>query len=235
MRSRLQALWRGRAASELKAAQVFSSFSVALERHGFASLQRLSERGVADECRHVDLCRTLAGDDTSVVSLAAPADWSRAALIGRAVSFCCITETLNTTLLHASVEVAEDTASAEALRSILKDEVAHARLGWAIVKSCAKAELESVGASLYRLLRETVSYGTLAADTDEARARVASGEPLPSTRRDVIASTVEQVVLPGLAQCGVEVSQGHSWLADFRAHTPSSVHGHRPHGGDQRG
>lgn len=217
------ATWRGRAVGEQKAAWRFACLAGALDDHGLPRLAALARRGVADELRHVDLCLALAGA-THLPDRARAVDrWSRRRLLGEAVAFCCVTETLNTALLATGLERANDTASAATLRQILRDEVTHARLGWAVLGSFSPQEVEAAGLDLAALLRRTVS-----ADVFDDTAELAPGEPTRAERRAVISSTVREVVIPGLAQGGLDVRSAERWLTAFDAGRPEVVHGAGP-------
>src|SRR6185295_14842249 len=52
-------------------------------------------------------------------------------LLWEMVSVCCIAETMNTSLMTRCLEVAKDEEIRTTLRELLRDEVRHARLGWA--------------------------------------------------------------------------------------------------------
>lgn len=220
-------LWRGRAKGELKAAATFASFASALDAHGFGALAPLARGAVADELRHVELCRALARDPGPAPTLGAVKRWSRRGLLAQAVAFGCVTETLNTALLAAALETAVDDEATGALRAILRDEVGHAKLGWAVVQSVEQAELAQLGFDVSHALVAAASAALLEADGDGRIALVAWGEPLPSARRAVVASTVRDVVLPGLAQVGLDVEPGWRWLTQFEAKDAAAVHGLR--------
>lgn len=218
----LAAIWRGRASGEAKAAQRFASFASSLDAHGFSNVSALAAKGVHDELRHAELCLRLAGTTAPAPAIEA-ACWSRSSLLWQAIAFCCITETLNTALIASGLERADDSEAANTLRSILRDEVTHSKLGWAVLSSVPRDELKTLEFDLFEVLRRTVSVSML--EADEHGELVAYGELLPSERRAVVTSVVKDVVLEGLHSFGLDVSAGHRWLAGFEQLSRSSVHG----------
>src|SRR5258706_11205032 len=98
----------------------------------------------SDEARHRDLCAVLAarfGETDAKNHVPPPGRIGRSdmaprdRLLWEVVAVCCISETMNTSLLTRCQEVAKDTEAAATLHELLEDEVRHAQLGWAHLAS----------------------------------------------------------------------------------------------------
>jgi hypothetical protein len=137
-------------------------------------------------------------------------------LLADVVATCCFSETLNVSLLAASLEAASDSGIREATRELLADEVAHSRLGWAYL---SWARGQGLGARLGERLAGMLSSVTLPVLfsespplPDEAALLELGDLPLRG-RRELFLHTLEEVILPGLQAQGISVDDARAWLA----------------------
>jgi hypothetical protein len=186
-------------------------------------------RGAADasedEARHRDLCAALAAKWGAPNALAHVPPHTRIGrsdmeprdrLLWEVVAVCCISETMNTALLGRCLEVAKEPDIRATLRDLLKDEVRHARLGWAHL-----AAERSVGRGAFLgdvlplaleasiepgFLEETMVLPWTAGLYDY-------GELPLSELVQIYRDTLEFVVFKGLDAIGIDTSKGREWLA----------------------
>jgi hypothetical protein len=140
----------------------------------------------------------------------------REALLFELVALSCVAETLSTALLGVLVERATDSEARQTLREILRDEVHHARLGWAYLAwDPSPTARHLVGRRLPAMLGGTLTdelFRDGESDPDEA-ALSGLGQLERAERRAVVRDTLEQVVFPGLERFGIDVRGGKEWLA----------------------
>jgi len=143
-RVKLHQYWLDRASGELTTALTFEFMQADLEQEGApAELIALAGRAIADEHRHVDWCMRWA-------RLVDPAHPGTARLTGsrplelegasahdnrllRTVFGCCFSETAAVHVLRASHRLITVKSVRRLNREHMKEEVGHARLGWALV------------------------------------------------------------------------------------------------------
>lgn len=132
--------WRRRMRNEYGSAPVFDGLARQLGDAGAgARLVALVHTMAGEERRHGELCGAVVeGLGGSAVVEALPeeplpehADVSRLEAVTRnLLSVCCLSETVAVGLITAERERMEPGAVRDVLRTILADEVGHARLGW---------------------------------------------------------------------------------------------------------
>jgi hypothetical protein len=135
--------------------------------------------------------------------------------LAEVVSLCCVAETLSVASLGAIYDVtrAEDVRSV--VHSILKDEVTHARLGWAHLG----AERErGRGAFLAEWLPSMMAGGIpedlfVLTDEVENEEALAFGQLTRKRRVDIFRSTFNEVIFPGFDTLGVSTDAARAWLA----------------------
>src|SRR5262249_12000176 len=126
------------------------------------------------------------------------------------ISACCITETESVATLTTLLAVPMRADVEQTVRAIARDEVRHAKLGWAhLAREAAQRPLRHAGAWLVPMLEGTVVEGR-----GEARALGVLG---PADKRVVFAAALRDAVLPGLKHFGVDVAAAERWLIDFGA------------------
>ena len=135
------------------------------------------------------------------------------------VALSCVTETLSTALLAELVARARDQVCRGAMHEILRDEVKHSRLGWALLaEEHARGVRDCVGRHLPQMLRDTLGPDFFDSQTPlEPCATELAGLGFLERpeRQRVVQETLEHVIFPGLERFGVDTALGRRWLAGF--------------------
>jgi hypothetical protein len=216
--------WLHRARSEKRVSYAFEILAAELASIGASPVVlEMLDASIDDERRHSELCRRLAtryaGEELAIDAVEAPVlpafegtdPELRAAL--RVTAMCCINETIATVWLKACFDRSREPLARGANRLHLREEMNHARLGWAHLASpFVTTKMKSaIAARLPRLLRANVPQWF-----EDAVELPAQGFPdhgvLPAeeTKRVVLAA-VEGVVLPGFAEVGIDVAPARAW------------------------
>ncbi len=220
-------VWRRRQRFEMEAAARFEQLAVALASHGAqATVVAMAEEAAHDERRHAALCGELVqhygGEATSVPSVApravSPRQLTpREQLLYEVVAMCCVTETLSSALLGTLVEQADDSLTLRSMRTILRDEVQHSRLGWAhLAAERQRGVNDVIGPFLPAILAGTVAEEVFS-DEPEHPLQDALGARGALSRADrlrVFDETMRQVVFPGLRRFRIDTQTGETWLAE---------------------
>jgi len=221
------ATWAFRTRAEIEATARFARMATELAEVGATPVVvRGAADASADELRHRDLCARLAakwGEPNALAHEPPPHRIGRSdmpardRLLWEMVAVCCISETMNTSLMTRCLEVAKDVEIRATLHELLEDEVRHARLGWAhLAAERAAGRGQFLRDVLPLLLEASVEPGFLegrppASWTD---ALYDYGE-LPSTELvQIYRDTLNLVIFPGLDAVGVDTSKGRAWLAE---------------------
>lgn len=221
-------VWAHRQAAEEEAACFFSTLAEELRAIGGEGRVVAAARAASeDERRHARLCASivehLAPDlrppgnrHPSHLPSIGPSTLTRAdRTLYACVALSCVTETLSTALLMEMRPRIGDDLVRGAVSEILRDEVSHARIGWAHL--AATARRSDVG-----WLAPHIPHMLCAALPDETSApgNTHGGAGAPElgvlSREDVlrISQTVcEEVLRPGLARHGITVDRKHFDLA----------------------
>jgi hypothetical protein len=217
--------WEKRATAELRVASIFAVVARELfETGAHPAVLSVASRAVGDEVRHAELCRVLAGryggrnvpwptPGRTPMPLHGTAP-RRLRPTLHVTAMGCINETIASAWLERSFRDATSTLARAAVRELMADDVYHARLGWAHLASPqVTAEVRAeIAAWLPRLL-EAAALPWLR-DAKRFGAGVPEhGVPSGATTREVVASTVRTVVLPGFEALGVETRPGSEWTA----------------------
>jgi hypothetical protein len=219
-------LWAHRAVAELDAAARFARLLELLRAAGArAVVVDMARAAVDDEHRHHTRCVALANrfgirvDDTARAPAPALAAGLRTAVeqaLYETVAMSCVTESLSTALLMEIRAAAADDEVAATVDEILRDEVDHARLGWAhLAAEAPRRDLGFLGPRLPAILAHTVHEEIFATDDGGPLAlEVAGLGGLPRPRRRaVLVQSMHDVVFPGLRHHGVDTSAAEHWLA----------------------
>jgi hypothetical protein len=225
-RSAAARVWRYRNRMELEAAARFRKLAAKLTSFGASeAVIAMAQRASSDELVHADRCRNLvhhfggsvgSSEPVQVPLVAPPTLAERDQLLYEVVALSCVTETLSTALLGVLVERARDSLTRSVLRSILRDEIGHSRLGWAfLAEEHSRGARDCVGEWLPAMLSSTVS-DELFADADDAnefdRTLAGFGSLEQAERRRVVQETLAVVVFPGLDRFGIDTRGGRAWL-----------------------
>jgi hypothetical protein len=218
-------LWTFRARAELVAAARFDRLATELaQTNAGSTVIRMAESAASDERRHHQLCTRLATElgapidrapTVHVEPLRCGANDRAQQLLYEVVAMSCVTESVSTAMLMAMAESARDDRVLEVIRSVLKDEVRHAQLGWAYLASLPVGfDTTFIAASLPHMLRDTVSDELFGPeDTTEADLELAGLGGLPRRQRRVLfQSSLREVVLAGLRRFGIDTIAGERWL-----------------------
>src|SRR5690606_15690674 len=233
-RARAAQIWRTRQRFELLAAARFASLAARLAAAGApGAVVALATRAVEDEKRHAQRCAELAshfgGPCPTALALPhaprlGPKATPKVTLLYELVAMSWITETLSTTLLGALVEHAEESTARTVMREILRDEVRHARIGWAYLSQVVPDGAHGlVAAYLPAMIAATVSEELFDErdEPPEVQTLIGVGQLPRAMRRNLFVATLGEVVFPGLARFGIDPSAGERWLsqAESRAGT----------------
>jgi hypothetical protein len=224
-RQALAGVWAFRARAERDASVRFHRLASELDLLGAERrVVELARAAVHDEERHARSCAELAqhyGSREAPSVGAAPPIGPRTLpaadrLLYEVVAFCCVTETLNTSLMHVAYLRARVPYAREAIREILKDEVWHSRMGWAHLHAArAQGRGAFLSAALPRMLAGAVRvelFADSAAEADEAELLADHGELSPATRIEIFESAARDVLLPGLEELGIDTGPARSWI-----------------------
>ena len=220
-------LWAFRARVELEAAARFDGLTARLREHDAApEVIELAARASEDEHRHHAMCVELArrfgtepeiGDTPSAAPVGLGRDDPRERLLAEVVAMSCVTESLSTALLIEMRREATDARVREVAHEVLRDEVDHARLGWAHLadEAARGTDVTWLGPRLPQMLAATVHeelFGPPEPDAEAAARLEGLGGLRRRTRCDVFVGTMEGVVFRGLERFGVRTDAGRHWL-----------------------
>ncbi len=218
-------VWSTRLWSELEAAARFRALVPALIA-GQASrgVVAMAERAAADELRHAALCRQLvehfggpAPPEPTIVVVepVAPLEVAPSQrVLFEVIALSCVTETLSTALLAELIRPAVDRECKRVMRSILRDEVRHSRLGWAyLAEQHARGAPDCVGPHLASMLQATLGSDFWRATPRHAEVTdlVGLGQLEHAQRQRIVLETLQHVVFPGLERFGVDTTRGRKW------------------------
>jgi hypothetical protein len=138
----------------------------------------------------------------------------RERLLYEVVVFCCLVESINAAMLTMTYELATAPRIREATRTILEDEVDHARLGWAhLATERAQGRGDFLAELLPGMLREVIDDELVAKHdpTTPDSALEAHGNLSLSTKREIFAASLRDVILPGLDALTVNTAPARRW------------------------
>ncbi len=225
-RATLAGIWQERGSSELRVAGGFSAIAAQLIEHGGSeSVLEIVAQAVRDEVRHAEISVELAaryranevrwpGPQPVHIPLLAPAEGRlRATLL--VIAMCCINETLACAILEGQLVPAKSVLTRAALQSVLSDEIDHARAGWAHLGS--RHVTEPMKAEIARWLPRLLKAKLGELTDDDAPF---PGEHLPNhgiltrrARKEIVATGLSEVVLPGFARAGIDPALAQEWVS----------------------
>jgi hypothetical protein len=224
-RERIGREWLRRAEVELTAATVSAQIAHGLLLdHATDDVLELAARAVHDEVRHSRICHAVA---ERYLGRIAPAPRSRPVeefafgdcppalcrLLGL-VLHSCVNETTSTICLTEGLHAALSPTARAATHELLRDDMRHARLGWAHLASAhvdreAKLHIALALPTLLRLGRDAW-LAEPRADFDDPTHAVLGDARFPGLMRRAL----EELVLPGFDHVGVDTRAGRRWLAE---------------------
>lgn len=230
-RRTLGTYWARRARSEREVGVALAFLARELHDAEPVVVERLW-RGAADEARHAGLCELLAaryrGDAVEVpplrpLRLPDFAGAPRETVPGlQLIVLCAVGESIAVTWLQECFHLARTPLARAANRLHLREEVDHARVGWAHLSSrrLAPGTKQALGPLLPRLLQLCVENWWAPESELPADGFPDEGIPSLAGKREAVKVAVEEVILPGFAHAGVATEQGQRWWESFHeAHT----------------
>jgi hypothetical protein len=224
------ASWRERMRQEHLAVGAFALLARELAEEGCEPIVlSLITRASCDEVRHAEICRryavALLGEDRVPVRFkglprvpmhtGVP---SADRVLFHVVEMCCLSETLTGvyfTEMHArsSHPVARAT-----LESLLEDEIDHGRVGWAYLAERTREHrtrglAQALPAMLERTFREVLSRSGEPPDSPELEAY---GFLVPRAAAEVCRRALNDVILPGFKELGVDLGPARTLLRQLR-------------------
>jgi len=224
-RSAIAASWRGRAKNELTTSTVFANLARALVGlQAPHAIVRLAAEAVADEVRHAEICMHVARayspgcappEASSVVE---PARFNGDPKLGTmlfAVTQSCINEGVAAVYLQRCLDEAEHPLARAAVRDILEDEIEHARFGWSLVASpfMRPAWRGDLAEALPTLLGLVADAWIAQHDEEPPLVPKGHGAISPPELARAVKNALDDLVVPGFARAGIDVSRARAWLA----------------------
>ncbi len=226
-RARVVRHWERRAQSEYRVGRCFAELWPRLRDVGGSAAAVVRCRDGADEeTRHAELCLRLADAYRGAPGAVAFAGATLPSfgcdepfeVLLLVASASCINETVAIGWLSACLQKAETPLARAANRVHLREEMEHARFGWAhLASSAVSAEMKAdLAAWLVPILEANVPrWHTPDPDLPETGVH---GHGLLSQQASVLAidDAVEHVVIPGFAHVGIDVTAAREWFAGTR-------------------
>jgi hypothetical protein len=227
-RSLVASTWAFRASAERSAALRFQRLAQGLENIGAPTpIRDLTHRAVEDEVRHITICDHLACNfgwkdeplpPTAHQAIGIKGSTHQEQLLFEIVAFCCITETINASMLLAIKDMVLHEGIKIGVQTILKDEVNHSKIGWAYLQY---ARNEGQGGFLPEALPQMFQgAGVEEIYTSDGVSREADhlanyGELNFKMRTDIFRASIRDVIFPGLEHMGIKTNHGRKWLSHF--------------------
>ena len=239
-RTLVESTWRGRMVNEHVSARVFAGLLPQLMRAGVPVVRQTEAATmIADELRHARLCAgVLASLGASTTAPMGPlsdipshddAPTAKEALFRNILSICCLSETVAVALINAERLDNDDSPIGDVLRTILADEVTHARFGWRMLEETPldDGELERLSNYLRLALAHLEAHELAHLSPLPAPATAqAFGACDGAAARSIFRDTVEKVILPRLEQHGFAAQQAWSTRSEPWAREHGDLNGH---------
>ncbi len=227
IRKRAAGVWAFRARAEAIAAGRFQQIARDLEGQGAPGVVvELSKQAAEEEARHIALClklvRAFGGrmESPPIPELEVEPHLARQdrGLLLQVVHTCCINETLSAAVLGEMLRCARPGLVHDTVQEILRDEINHGRIGWALLShEASKGPMHDVEALVPWMLKAAVTgelfSGSKAEDPD---AESSSLGTLPrSSRLRLFRDSLEDLVFPGFEAFLLDVSESRRWVRGF--------------------
>jgi hypothetical protein len=210
----LVAVWIGRAASEQRVSTSFQIMRDSLTALAAPEdLRALAARGIDDELRHAEICRTvasrIAGTEVAqppplafaLPQIDAPEETRHALYV---LGHCALNETTASAFLEATLTKTRGALARAALRELLADEMDHGRIGWSHLATLAPAARRRLVPWLAPLVAANLRSWRATPRLSQARpALVAHGAPDPDTVEHALLTATRELIVPGLAHLGL--------------------------------
>ncbi len=218
LEEKLSLHWEQRALLELRAGGYFSQLATELMTVGAdREVLRLVSRAPYDEFRHAEICRdTAAIYGKREVAWPAPGPTPMASHDGvplefvptlHVASMCCVNETIAGAWLEACYSMATVALAKKTLRALLREEIDHARIGWAHLSSAyvTPRMRRALGKWLPHLIEASLVAWLRPDRVVPAGGVHAHGVPSERTTREIVLAAVRDVVIPGFEHVHVDV------------------------------
>jgi hypothetical protein len=222
-------VWAFRAGAEAIAATRFDQLARDLSNHDApTAIADMAQEAAREETRHIALCMGLAehlgGKNRGLPEVPRmpappPGPGSDIALLIRMVATGCINETVSAAVLNHMLRASDPGLIHDTIREILQDEMGHSRIGWAYLAHVAeRRDVRPLAPLLPRMLDEAVTDELFAGPLDLDPDADATGlGTVPRTQRlALFAEAVTDLVIPGLAQHGIDTAPAAQWLEERR-------------------
>lgn len=218
-RRRVGEIWRERARSELGAGSGFAEVVVGLYAIGARpEVLALATSAAHEEVQHARACHALAelylGEPVLMprpkkVSMPAhrgATDALRATL--HAIGLSCINETIAAEFVAACLDASEASAVREASQKHLRDEIGHAKVGWAHLASGVldAADRRAIAAWMPRLVRANGALWLARVRTLPEEGVRGHGYPPVRELEAVVRRALRTLVVPGLSHVGIDAT-----------------------------
>jgi hypothetical protein len=217
--------WSMRCEIEHHAQRRFARLSQDVMRLDAASpLVALLGDASQEEARHARLCGELAQHLGATPTVApavtprvAPAELSpRDALLYELVAACCVAETESMATLTLLLSKMTPGRFRDAVHTITRDEVQHAQAGWAhLAREAVRRDLSWLSVHLVPMLDVPAVHEIFAPPPDaqaDSEELFQFGVVPHSMKRVLLMSAIDQLVLPGLSQSGIDAAPLRAWL-----------------------
>ena len=214
--------WAFRHWVECDATLRFARMAGRLERIGSpASLVKLAVSASEDESRHAQYCADLAAHYGHALHEApvepneiAPKKLRFRQSVLYEVAASCLAETESTVMLVTLMGETRSPKMRNVLREFSRDEVKHARLGWALLESHRERDdLSFLAKWIPWMLRTTAGDSFKPATKGPEDPSLVEHGVLPySVRRRVFVQALEDVIFPGLEALGIDSAPSRAWL-----------------------
>ena len=219
-------IWTERTACEQRAAVIFTLLARDLLADGAVpEVLDLATKACHDELRHVELCRRVAAAYADApVPWPAPEPTPEPGFRGAGpeltrllyiVLNTCIAESTGAAFLQACRADAEGPLTRSALQQILRDDIGHARIGWAHLASgrVPSRHLVDLAAALPALLQAVRASWFARCEVLPQAPPPGHGCATPAAIREAVDVTLRDVVVPGFDYVGVDTQAARRWLA----------------------
>jgi hypothetical protein len=235
LRRTIALAWAFRTRVEREAAERFARLSTAISSFDAGSpVVALMERAAGDERRHAALCAELAAaygqpveaGNGSCAAIAPDRLGPREAVLYEVVASCCITETESVATVATLLADRPEPAVREVLHEIARDEVVHGRMGWAhLAREAAVIDVSFLSRLVPAMLSGTVDDRLFAEEEGDPDAEelVRHGVLPAARKKEIFVRTLEEVVLPGLEQFGIDAAEARAWLAERHGRAKSAA------------
>jgi len=219
VRQLLGRIWAGRAMSELGAGSGFAQVIVGLYAFGaHPEVLSLATRAAHQEVEHARMCHALAelylgepvpmpiAKKVGMPPHEGASDPLRATL--HVIGLCCFNETIAVEFVARCRDAAEAPAVARATSVHLRDEIGHARVGWAHLGSdrLDAADRRAIRRWMPRLVKANGEMWLERISRLPERGVPGHGYPSVRDLHRGVRKALQEVVIPGLAEAGIDVS-----------------------------